>query len=134
MDAISDGAVERRDHVEQRVGKSEALDTVRLPASTSLAGADHGRHADRAGRETGRTLPMTGPRRALSWRARSPTSRDGSNKIAGALSGHLTIVGANAPSRLASRPIRILLCDEVDRYPFSACAEGDRSARRRNAR
>jgi phage terminase large subunit GpA-like protein len=39
--------------------------------------------------------------------------------------GHLTIVGANAPSGLASRPIRILLCDEVDRYPFSAGAEGD---------
>jgi phage terminase large subunit GpA-like protein len=33
--------------------------------------------------------------------------------------------GANAPSGLASRPIRILLCDEVDRYPFSAGAEGD---------
>ncbi|MCA8882063.1 MAG: phage terminase large subunit family protein, partial [Rhodobacteraceae bacterium] len=39
--------------------------------------------------------------------------------------GHLTIVGANAPSGLASRPIRLLLCDEVDRYPFSAGAEGD---------
>ena len=38
---------------------------------------------------------------------------------------HLTIVGANAPSGLASRPIRLLLCDEVDRYPFSAGAEGD---------
>lgn len=39
--------------------------------------------------------------------------------------GHCTIVGANSPSALASRPIRILLCDEVDRYPASAGKEGD---------
>ena len=39
--------------------------------------------------------------------------------------GHLTMVGANAPSQLASRPIRILLCDEVDRFPASAGSEGD---------
>lgn len=39
--------------------------------------------------------------------------------------GFIAIVGANAPSALASRPIRILLCDEVDRYPLSAGDEGD---------
>ncbi|EGW39174.1 phage terminase large subunit family protein [Desulfosporosinus sp. OT] len=39
--------------------------------------------------------------------------------------GHITLVGANAPSGLASRPIRILLADEVDRYPASAGSEGD---------
>lgn len=39
--------------------------------------------------------------------------------------GHVTIVGANSPASLASRPIRLLLCDEVDRYPLSAGAEGD---------
>lgn len=39
--------------------------------------------------------------------------------------GHLTIVGANSPSGLASRPIRVALFDEVDRYPVSAGAEGD---------
>ena len=33
--------------------------------------------------------------------------------------------GANSPAGLASRPIRILLCDEVDRYPDSAGTEGD---------
>lgn len=37
----------------------------------------------------------------------------------------LTITGANSPASLASRPIRILLCDEVDRYPMSAGEEGD---------
>jgi len=39
--------------------------------------------------------------------------------------GHITMIGANAPSNLASRPIRIVLCDEVDRYPISAGKEGD---------
>lgn len=42
--------------------------------------------------------------------------------------GHLTIVGANSPAGLASRPIRDLLQDEVDRYPPSAGSEGDPSA------
>ena len=39
--------------------------------------------------------------------------------------GHLTFIGANAPSQLASRPIRILFADEIDRFPDSAGTEGD---------
>lgn len=39
--------------------------------------------------------------------------------------GHITIAGANSSPSLASRPIRILLLDEVDRYPVSAGTEGD---------
>lgn len=39
--------------------------------------------------------------------------------------GHITMAGANSPASLASRPIRILLCDEVDRYEASAGKEGD---------
>lgn len=39
--------------------------------------------------------------------------------------GHITMVGANSPSGLASRPIRVVLLDEVDRYPLSAGKEGD---------
>jgi len=63
----------------------------------------------------------------LQGKIADPRSRDGNNKILHKRfpGGHLTIVGANAPSGLASRPIRLLLCDEVDRYPFSAGAEGD---------
>ncbi|MBQ4494128.1 MAG: phage terminase large subunit family protein, partial [Selenomonadaceae bacterium] len=38
--------------------------------------------------------------------------------------GSVVLVGANSPSGLASRPIKILLCDEVDRYPQSAGKEG----------
>lgn len=39
--------------------------------------------------------------------------------------GYLAIVGANAPSGLAARPIRVVLLDEVDRFPASAGTEGD---------
>ncbi|PSJ56827.1 phage terminase large subunit family protein, partial [Brevibacillus brevis] len=47
--------------------------------------------------------------------------------------GHITIVGSNSPASLASRPIRILLVDELDR--FEATSEGDALdlARRRTA-
>ena len=38
--------------------------------------------------------------------------------------GHISACGANSPSSLASRPIKIVLCDEVDRYPPSAGTEG----------
>jgi len=44
------------------------------------------------------------------------------NSFAG---GHITMAGANSPASLASRPIRIVLCDEVDRFPVSAGSEGD---------
>jgi phage terminase large subunit GpA-like protein len=39
--------------------------------------------------------------------------------------GHLTVVGANSAASMASRPIKVVLCDEVDRYPASAGDEGD---------
>lgn len=42
--------------------------------------------------------------------------------------GRIVLCGANSPAGLASRPIRILLCDEVDRFPISAggtSGEGD---------
>jgi len=58
---------------------------------------------------------------------KDPRSRDSGNtvlskKFAG---GNLNIVGSNSASGLASRPIRIVLADEVDRYEASAGAEGD---------
>lgn len=39
--------------------------------------------------------------------------------------GHVTIAGSNSPSSLRSRPIRIVLCDDVDAFSFSAGVEGD---------
>jgi len=39
--------------------------------------------------------------------------------------GYIAIVGANSAAGLSSRPVRILLADEVDRYPPTAGQEGD---------
>lgn len=39
--------------------------------------------------------------------------------------GHVTIGGANSAASLASRPVRIVLMDETDRYPASAGSEGN---------
>ena len=39
--------------------------------------------------------------------------------------GYIAGVGANSPVGLASRPIKILLADEIDRWPESAKKEGD---------
>lgn len=39
------------------------------------------------------------------------------------IGGYLAMVGSNSPSGLASRPIRVLLCDEIDRY--GSTQEGD---------
>lgn len=39
--------------------------------------------------------------------------------------GHVTIAGSNSAASLASRPIRVVLLDEIDRYALSAGNEGD---------
>lgn len=39
--------------------------------------------------------------------------------------GQLTIIGANSPTDLRGRPIKVLLADEVDAYKASAGKEGD---------
>lgn len=39
--------------------------------------------------------------------------------------GHLLMTGANAASALASNPIRVILADEIDRYPKDVDNEGD---------
>lgn len=39
--------------------------------------------------------------------------------------GHITVAGANSPASLASRPVRFLFLDEVDRFPSFLRQEGD---------
>lgn len=39
--------------------------------------------------------------------------------------GSLDFVGSNSPTDLASRPKRVILLDEIDKYPASAGVEGD---------
>lgn len=74
-----------------------------------------------------RLAPMSRDTPALKGKLPDPKSRDPGNTTLHKQfpGGHITMVGANSPSGLASRPIRIVLCDEVDRYPSSAGTEGD---------
>ena len=74
-----------------------------------------------------RLAPMLRDTPALAGRVKDPRARDSGNTLLHKVfpGGHLTICGANSPSSLASRPIRVVLCDEVDRYPASAGTEGD---------
>ena len=73
----------------------------------------------------------------LQNKVKDPRARDSGNTTLHKVfpGGAITIVGANSPAGLASRPIRIVLCDEVDRYPPSAGSEGDpiALARKRSA-
>lgn len=73
-----------------------------------------------------RIAPMIRDTKSLSALVSEPKSRDGSNTILEKMfpGGSLTLAGSNAPSQLSSRPIRVLLLDEVDRFPLSAGTEG----------
>jgi len=84
-------------------------------------------HLDFRGAGVRFVAPMLRDTPRLKDKVADARSRDSGNTIlhktfAG---GHLTIVGSNSAAGLASRPIRVLLRDEIDRYAASAGAEGD---------
>lgn len=74
-----------------------------------------------------RLQPMFRDTPCLRGKVGDPKTRDSGSTILHRRfpGGQLTIVGANAPAGLASRPIRVVIFDEVDRYPPSAGTEGD---------
>jgi phage terminase large subunit GpA-like protein len=74
-----------------------------------------------------RLAPMLRDTPILQGLVKDPRARDSGNTTLHKIfpGGHITSCGANSPSSLASRPVRIVLCDEVDRYPVSAGSEGD---------
>jgi len=74
-----------------------------------------------------RLSPMLRDTPCLQGKVADPRSRDSGNTTLHKVfsGGHITIAGANSAANLASRPIRVVLCDEVDRYPVSAGSEGD---------
>lgn len=74
-----------------------------------------------------RLAPMLRDCPALIDKVKDPASRNSGNTLLHKTfpGGHITIAGANSPASLASRPVRVLLADEVDRYPASAGTEGD---------
>ncbi|RMH19754.1 MAG: phage terminase large subunit family protein [Gammaproteobacteria bacterium] len=74
-----------------------------------------------------RLAPMLRDTPVLRDKVKPARTKDSDNTILHKVfkGGHITVAGANSPASLASRPIRVVLADEVDRYPFSAGAEGD---------
>jgi phage terminase large subunit GpA-like protein len=74
-----------------------------------------------------RFAPMLRDTPALRGLVKDARARDSGNTMLHKQfpGGHVTMAGANSPASLASRPVRVVLCDEVDRYPVSAGTEGD---------
>lgn len=74
-----------------------------------------------------RLAPMIRDTPALRDKIADPRSRDSGNTLLHKTfpGGHLTVAGANSAAGLASRPIRVVMFDEVDRFPASAGTEGD---------
>lgn len=74
-----------------------------------------------------RLAPMIRDTPALAARMSEHGSRKGGNTILHKKfhGGHLTMAGANSPASLASRPIRIVLGDEIDRYLANVGNEGN---------
>lgn len=71
--------------------------------------------------------PMLRDSPALRRKVAAVRSRDSANTILHKQfpGGKLFIVGANAPSGLRAKTVRVVCCDEVDGYPHSAGNEGD---------
>lgn len=75
-----------------------------------------------------RVAPMLRDTPVLRDMVSDPRSRDSGNTLLhkqASNGARITMTGANAPASLAMRPVRVVMCDEVDRYPPSAGAEGD---------
>lgn len=74
-----------------------------------------------------RLVPMLRDCDCFNGKIKDPRSRDSGNTILhkSFAGGNIAIVGANAPAGLAGRPRRVVLLDEVDRFPISAGTEGD---------
>ncbi len=81
--------------------------------------------AEAFGRE--RIDPMVRDTPVLRELVSDKKSRDGSNTLTFKAfpGGFAALVGVNAPSKLASRPIRVALGDEIDKWPKSSGKEGD---------
>ncbi len=131
MDAVTDPRVEKVVVMtSSQVGKSEILNNIIGyyidvdPAPILLIQPTIEIAQDYSKR---RITPMVKDTEILSGKVADSKTRDLNNTILMKVfpGGFLAMGGANSPAGLASRPIRILLCDEVDRYPSSAGGEGD---------
>ena len=131
MNAINDPKVKKVVfHTSAQIGKSECLNNILgyymdydpapimfiMPTDSVVSSYSKDRIA-----------PMIRDTPVLKDKIVEPKSRESGNTInyKKFIGGYLVLIGANTPSQLASRPIRIVLADEVDRFPMSAGAEGD---------
>ena len=74
-----------------------------------------------------RLAPIIQDTKCLREKVYETKSRDSNNTILLKLfpGGSLNLVGANSPRSLASKPIRVIIADEVDGFEASAGKEGD---------
>lgn len=74
-----------------------------------------------------RIAPMIAACPTLRDKVYAAKGRDAANTITMKTfpGGSLAIIGANSPSDLASKPVRYIFLDEIDRFPASAGTEGD---------
>ncbi len=74
-----------------------------------------------------RIAPMIRDTPVLRGKVQDAKSRDSNNTLLHKRfpGGQMTLVGANAASGLSSRPVRVVIGDEIDRFPASAGSEGD---------
>jgi len=131
MNAVSDPKVRKVVlHTSAQIGKSEILNNVLGyymdydPAPIMLIQPTE---AVMESYSKDRIAPMIRDTPVLKEKIVEAKSRESGNTInyKKFVGGYLVMIGANTPSQLASRPIRVILADEVDRYPVSAGAEGD---------
>lgn len=131
MDAISDPDVEQVVFVSaSQTGKTEALLNVigyhiHHDAAPMLLVQPTLEMAQAFSKD--RLAPMVRDTPALSGKIADPRTRDSGNTTLHKTfpGGHITLCGSNSPASLASRPVRIVLLDEVDRFAPSAGSEGD---------
>ena len=141
MDAVSDQLVHTIVFMtSSQVGKSEALLNiigfyVQHDPSPILMVQPSLDDAEKFSKD--RIAPMVRDTPVLAGRIAPVRSRDSGNTILQKQfpGGQLTLVGSNSESGLSSKPIRIILADEVDRYEASAGRGGDpvNLARKRTA-
>jgi len=76
---------------------------------------------------TDRLAPLLRDSPRLRGKVSEPRARDSTNTLRrkGFKGGFVVLGGANSPASLSGRPVRVLLLDDVDRYPASAGTEGN---------
>lgn len=132
MDALSDRSVQRvAAMLASQTGKSEAvLNTIgyyvdQEPSPILVVQPNEKPMGEAFAKD--RLAPMIRSTPVLASKIKSPKVKDSGNTMLhkSFAGGHVTITGANSAAGLASRPIRVVLFDEVDRYERSAGNEGD---------